>query len=72
MEAGRRGHTGREFLDVYTIRQILVQRDAKGKSAAEIERSLGLKKGVVERLGTSGVFGLARESGREKKEVDIV
>lgn len=54
------------------IRQILVQRDEKGKSASEIERSMGLKKGVVDRLGARGVVGLAQEQGRANKSVDIV
>lgn len=71
-QAGRRGHEGRQFLDVYMIRQILVQRDEKGKSASEIERSMGLKKGVVDRLGARGVVGLAQEQGRANKSVDIV
>ncbi|KAK5109689.1 hypothetical protein LTR62_006811 [Meristemomyces frigidus] len=71
-QAGRRGHEGRQFLDVYMIRQILVQRDEKGKSAAEIEKSMGLKRGVVERLGARGVVGLAQQQGRAEKEVFIV
>lgn len=49
---------GRQFLDVLTLRQILVLRDEKGVEAGEIERSLGLKKGVVERLGRRGVVGV--------------
>ena len=71
-QAGRRGHDGRQFLDVYMIRQILVQRDQQGKSAEQIERSMGLKKGVVGRLGAQGVIGLAQEQGRASKGVDMV
>jgi len=71
-QAGRRGHEGRQFLDVFLIRQILVMRDEKGKSAAEIERSLGLKKGVVDRLGSQGIVALAQEQGRATKGVEIV
>lgn len=63
---------GREFLDVFTIRQVLVERDAKGTKPADIEKRLGLKPGVVARLGSTGVLGLVREQGREKKEVDVV
>ena len=69
VEAGKRGHEGRQFLDVFTIRQILTLRDGRGRSAAEIEKALGLKKGVVERLGAKGVVGLAQEVGRAEKEV---
>ncbi len=57
IEAGKRGHEGRQFLDVVTIRQVLMLRDEKGLEEAEIERRLGLKKGVVERLGPRGVVG---------------
>ncbi|KAI9742713.1 MAG: hypothetical protein M1835_003039 [Candelina submexicana] len=57
IEAGKRGHEGRQFLDVTTIRQILMLRDEKAIGEEEIERRLGLKKGVVRRLGPKGVFG---------------
>lgn len=72
MEAGKRGHEGRQFLDVYTIRQILTMRDERGGSSAQIEKALGLKKGVVDRLGMEGVVELANEQGRARKEVDLV
>lgn len=71
-EAGKRGHAGRQFLDVSMIRQILIQRDEKGFSAAQIEKGMGLKAGVVERLGPRGVVGLVLEQGRAQKGVDIV
>ncbi|KAK3674920.1 hypothetical protein LTR78_005264 [Recurvomyces mirabilis] len=71
-QAGRRGHDGRQFLDIYMIRQILVQRDEKGKTSAEIEKSMGLKRGVVDRLGPKGVIGLAQQQGRAEKGVHIV
>ncbi|KAK5011533.1 hypothetical protein LTR28_000373 [Elasticomyces elasticus] len=58
VEAGRRGHEGRQFLDVVTIRQVLMLRDEKRLAAEEIERRLGLRKGVVARLGAKGIFGL--------------
>jgi hypothetical protein len=57
-QTGKANATGREFLDVMTLRQILALRDEKGVSALEIENSLGLKSGVVERLGGSGVVGV--------------
>ena len=59
-------------MDVYMIRQILVERDERGRSAAEIERRMGLKKGVVDRLGSKGVIALAQEVGRAQKNVEIV
>ncbi|KAH7412459.1 hypothetical protein BKA64DRAFT_329252 [Cadophora sp. MPI-SDFR-AT-0126] len=49
---------GRQFLDVLTLRQILVLRDEKGVEAGEIERRLGLKRGVVGRLGRRGVVSV--------------
>ncbi|KAH9223204.1 hypothetical protein DL95DRAFT_431812 [Leptodontidium sp. 2 PMI_412] len=49
---------GRQFLDVITLRQILVLRDEKGFEAGEIERMLGLREGVVGRLGRRGVVGV--------------
>ena len=52
---GRKGSGGRQFLDVITIRQILVLRDEKGVPAQEIEKQLGLRNGVVARLGRKGV-----------------
>ncbi|KAG0645472.1 hypothetical protein D0Z07_8599 [Hyphodiscus hymeniophilus] len=59
---GRKSSPGRQFLDVITIRQILVLRDEMGANAAEIERQMGLKEGVVARLGRRGVVS-ASEGG---------
>ena len=50
----------RRFLDVNTIRQILVMRDGKGMSEGEIENVLGLAGGVVRGLGPPGVVGDVR------------
>jgi hypothetical protein len=72
VEAGKRGHAGRQFLDVHTIRQILSLRDGYGQSAGRIEQKLGLRKGVVERLGAPGVFGLTTETGRAEQEIRMV
>ena len=60
---GRKGFVGREFLDVMTIRQILTLRDEKNVPATEIEKQLGLKQGVVARLGKRGVTGNATMGG---------
>ena len=57
IQAGRAGHAGRQFLDVITIRQVLMLRDEKGLAEGEIEKRLGLRKGVVGRLGPKGVVG---------------
>ena len=72
VEAGKRGHEGRQFLDVYTIRQMLVMRDEQGISAGQIEKTLGLKEGSTGRLGPRDTYGLVQEVGRAQKEVDIV
>ncbi|TKA32543.1 hypothetical protein B0A50_01651 [Salinomyces thailandicus] len=61
---GKSSQGGRQFLDVWMIRQILLQRDVQGRSPEEIERKMGLKKGVVGRLGAKGVVGLAQDPGR--------
>ncbi|KAJ5582596.1 hypothetical protein N7535_001216 [Penicillium sp. DV-2018c] len=50
-EFGRAGHPGRSFLDALTIQQVLTMRDKQGMRRGDIERFLGLKKGVLERLG---------------------
>ena len=52
---GHAGHPGRSFLDALTIQQVLTMRDKQGKRREDIERFLGLKKGVLERLGKDGV-----------------
>ncbi|KAI9879491.1 MAG: hypothetical protein M1830_008367 [Pleopsidium flavum] len=57
IHAGKRGHEGRQFLDVVSLRQVLMLRDEKGLEAGEIERRLGLRGGVVGRLGRRGIVG---------------
>ncbi|KAK0747912.1 hypothetical protein B0T21DRAFT_343631 [Apiosordaria backusii] len=47
---GKSSHQGKELLDIGTIKKIFVLRD-KGESEQVIEEKLGLKKGVVARLG---------------------
>ena len=53
-QTGKSTFRGREFLDVLTITQILVLR-SKGVPPERIEKELGLKQGVVARLGGWGV-----------------
>lgn len=56
LEAGRRGFEGRQFLDVGTLRHILMLRE-RGVRESKIENDLGLKAGVVARLGPVGLVG---------------
>lgn len=53
------GGGGRKFLDVMTIRQILMFRDEKKMSNADIENKLGLAAGTVKKLGRKGIVGEA-------------
>lgn len=71
-ENGRRGNVERQYLDVYTIRQILQMRDTRKQNAKEIEKVLGLKEGVVERLGGKGVVEMAYDMGRAQQEINMV
>ncbi|KAH7342343.1 hypothetical protein BKA65DRAFT_400445 [Rhexocercosporidium sp. MPI-PUGE-AT-0058] len=48
---------GRQFLDVLTLRQILVLRDEKGVEAGEIERMLGLRGGLWRGWGGGVLLG---------------
>jgi hypothetical protein len=52
---GVAGHPGRQFLDALTIQQVLTMRDKQGMSRRQIEKFLGLKSGVVDRLGNDEV-----------------
>lgn len=52
---GRKGFSGRQFIDTVTIRQILFLRYERKKSADEIEKMLGLQQGIVAKLGAQGV-----------------
>lgn len=49
---------GREYLPVGLLRMVLGMRDDRRWQGKEIESRLGLKKGVVERLGGKGVVSL--------------
>ncbi|KAI4111594.1 MAG: hypothetical protein LQ339_000465 [Xanthoria mediterranea] len=55
----RGGGEGRRFLDVGSIREVLAMRDGRGMREGEIEGLLGLRRGVVGRLGQRGVVGEA-------------
>ena len=57
-KTGRTGYEGREFLDIATIRKMLLMRQ-RGESPANIETRLRLKPGVVSRLGPLGVVSPA-------------
>ena len=66
-----RGDGGKSFLDIFMIRQVIVMRDERGMSEVEIEKSLGLAQGVVERLGPRGVVGDARTGKIDKDDANI-
>ncbi|KAF2770016.1 hypothetical protein EJ03DRAFT_271243 [Teratosphaeria nubilosa] len=71
-QAGRRGFEGRQFVDVFVIRDALVKRDRGGWAAERIEKALGLRRGVVGRLGVKGMVEVATEQGRADREVHMV
>lgn len=66
-----RGDGGKSFLDVSTIRQLIVLRDEKEMDAEEIEKRLGLANGVVGRLGPRGVVGDVRVGKVDKDDAGI-
>jgi hypothetical protein len=47
----------RKFIDAITLRRVLHFRNVKGWEDSKIEKELGLKPGLVSRLGPKGVFG---------------
>ncbi|KAF2437179.1 hypothetical protein EJ08DRAFT_691480 [Tothia fuscella] len=55
---GRRGFEGKEFVEVHLVREALRMRGERVEDAV-IERKLGLKGGVVRRLGGRGVVEVA-------------
>ncbi|EZF24580.1 hypothetical protein H112_02886 [Trichophyton rubrum D6] len=52
---GRKGHGGRRFVDVVSLKQIISMRDTQGVSEEVIETQFGLKKGTLANLGPKGV-----------------
>jgi len=55
---GKSSDKGREFLDIGTVKQMLVLRQG-GASATDIEKRLGLRPGLVAKLGPRGVVAPA-------------
>ena len=53
------------------IRQVIVMRDERGMSGVEIEKSLGLAQGTVERLGPRGVVADARIGKIDKDDANL-
>lgn len=49
----------RQFLDALTIQQALNMRDLQRMPLREIERTLRLKEGVMDRLGKEGIVARA-------------
>lgn len=47
-------------------------RDQRNQTDEEIEKVLGLKRGVVGRLGKGGVVGMAYDMGRAQQEINMV
>lgn len=59
VRAGRKGFEGKAFADIATVRKMLVLRDEQGMPEPDIERALGLQKGMMGRLGRKGVVEAA-------------
>ncbi|KAH6650972.1 hypothetical protein F5144DRAFT_70016 [Chaetomium tenue] len=55
---GKSSDKGREFVDIGTVKQMLVLRQG-GASAVDIEKRLGLRPGLVAKLGPQGVVAPA-------------
>ncbi|GAB1310227.1 hypothetical protein MFIFM68171_00437 [Madurella fahalii] len=55
---GKSTDQGREFLDIATVKQILVLRQ-RGESASDIEARLRLRPGIAARLGPEGIVSPA-------------
>ncbi|KAJ6084142.1 hypothetical protein N7486_010942 [Penicillium sp. IBT 16267x] len=56
---GNANFQGRQFLDSFTISQALMMRDQQGLPSREIERTLRLKSGTIDKLGKSGIVSRA-------------
>lgn len=66
-----RGEGRKSFLDISTIRQLIVLRDERGMGGEEIEKRLGLAQGVVGRMGARGVVGDVRIGKVDKDDSGI-
>ncbi|KAJ5300941.1 uncharacterized protein N7443_005943 [Penicillium atrosanguineum] len=58
-QMGRSDFAGRSYMDALTIHQALTMRDVQKMPRAEIERTLRLKKGVMDKLGEDGLISRA-------------
>ena len=56
---GRPGFAGRRYVDISMIKKALMLRDEQGVRPEEIEKILGLRRGVVAGLGRVGVVEAA-------------
>ncbi|KAJ5631423.1 uncharacterized protein N7484_011523 [Penicillium longicatenatum] len=59
LAVGNANFSGRQFLDSFTISQALMMRDQQGLPSKEIERTLRLKSGTIDKLGKSGIVSRA-------------
>ena len=59
IEMGRPGWPGKRMLDISSVRKVLVLRDEHHMPPEQIEKTLGLKKGLVAELGRAGVVEAA-------------
>lgn len=58
-QVGKPNFAGRQFVDALTLRQAISMRDKQGLPPSEIESTLQLRKGVLERLGKRGIVSEA-------------
>lgn len=58
-QMGRPDFTGRSYMDALTIHQALTMRDVQKMPPVEIERTLRLKKGTMNKLGVDGLISRA-------------
>lgn len=56
---GRKGFSGKRFVDVGTLREA-IRMKGSGVSSEEIEKRFGLRKGVVDRIGTNDVVDVVK------------
>ncbi|KAJ6017783.1 hypothetical protein N7451_001162 [Penicillium sp. IBT 35674x] len=59
LAVGHANFPGRQFLDSFTISQALTMRDQQGLPSRDIERTLRLKSGTIDKLGRSGIVSRA-------------
>ncbi|KAJ5892665.1 hypothetical protein N7504_009356 [Penicillium tannophilum] len=59
LAVGNANFQGRQFLDSFTISQALTMRDQQRMPSRDIERTLRLKSGTIDKLGKSGIVSRA-------------